>query len=76
MFIHHARLDPNVKLSKTTQESSGVDQQLAQIAFLDREDEKADMKYLFRLIDLDPQQQRKLGVLSAQKVLHYYTMIK
>ena len=49
---------------------------MQQVAYLDKEDEKADMKYLFRLIDLDANQQRKLNILSAQKVMHYYTMIK
>ena len=61
-----------MKISKTTQDSSIV----GALTAIEKDEEKADMKYLFRLIDLDLQQQQKLNILSAQQVHQYYTMIK
>lgn len=60
-YIHHARLNNSMKVSSTTKDSSMV----GALTKIEKDEEKADMKYLFRLIDLDSKQQQKLNILSA-----------
>lgn len=50
-----------MKVSSTTKDSSMV----GALTKIEKDEEKADMKYLFRLIDLDSKQQQKLNILSA-----------